>query len=68
MGVRRMSDQRRHELQAILAERLGELNYDMQRNKYEFLRLREELIRTEDAIQELSAADSAPADFKRYNR
>lgn len=57
-----MPEQRRHQLREDLKRRQGELQYDLQRNEIAHLRIRAELIRTEDALQEIEA------DMNEYER
>lgn len=50
-----MNGQRRHQLREHLKQRQAELEYDLQRNEDARLRIRQEMIRTEDALQEIEA-------------
>lgn len=64
-----MDEVRRLEMMRLLDEQRGDLLYDISRTRVGLARMEAELLRIGDAIKDLkSAADSAPEDFKRYNR
>lgn len=50
-----MPGQRRHQIREHLKQRQAELKYDLQRNEDARLRIQQEMIRTEDALQEIEA-------------
>lgn len=52
-----MTGQRRHQIREHLKQRQAELKYDLQRNEDARLRIQQEMIRTEDALQEIEALD-----------